>query len=257
MIREKEFDNEAITNQIAKCIEGFYTALINSLDNLKLKNVILRKNPYLFKIKGISSASEIVNSLLSAHVSSSEETIFGNEFFEPIAIFASGGNNKALAEGIDIKVETEDAIYAIAVKSGTNVFNAASKKKQEQSFVAAQKLANQARKRFIPIIGYGYGRKNQSNRGKPKIYSELAGQRFWREITGDDKFYIKLATFMDGHPEKYIEKFKDAYNRALNRFVMEFTKDFCKDDGSIYWEKLIEYNSSEIKVNYLTKHKNK
>jgi hypothetical protein len=54
--------------------------------------------------------------------------------------------------------------------------------------VAAQKLANQARKRFIPIIGYGYGRKNQSNRGKPKIYSELAGQRFWREITGDDKF---------------------------------------------------------------------
>lgn len=248
MIGSRKIDDESVAKHVAKCIEGFYNALIGSLDNLKLNNVLQRKNPYLFRIKGINNAAEIVNSLLSAHVSSSEETIFGNEFFEPIAVFVSGGNNKAIAEGIDIKIETEDTIYAIAVKSGTNVFNAASRKKQEQNFIAAQKLAAQAKKRFVPIIGYGYGRKRQSNKGIPKLYYEVAGQSFWREITGDDDFYIKLATFMDGHPEKYIEKYKEAYDRALNRFVSDFTKDFCKENGSIFWEKLIAYNSSERKV---------
>ncbi|MCI8489279.1 MAG: hypothetical protein HFJ04_03335, partial [Lachnospiraceae bacterium] len=64
-----------------------------------------------------------------AFVSSSEETIFGNCFFEPVAIAASNGN-KALAEGIDIMIQDNEnnTIAAIAVKSGPSVFNADSKK---------------------------------------------------------------------------------------------------------------------------------
>ena len=54
----------------------------------------------------MQSAAEIVDSVLTAFVSSSEETIFGNCFFEPIAIAASGGN-KALAEGIDIMIQNK------------------------------------------------------------------------------------------------------------------------------------------------------
>lgn len=56
-------------------------------------------------------------------------------------------------------VERDNTIYAIAVKSGTSVFNADSRKKQEQNFMAASKLAQQAKKRFVPIVGYGYGKK--------------------------------------------------------------------------------------------------
>ena len=67
----------------------------------------------------MQSATEIVDSVLTAFVSSSEETIFGNCFFEPIAIAASGGN-KALAEGIDIMIQNNETntISAIAVKVG-------------------------------------------------------------------------------------------------------------------------------------------
>jgi hypothetical protein len=243
----KKVNEEELIKLIAKCIDDFYNSITTSLDKLKLNNVLLRKNPYLFRMKAIKDASEIVNSLLAAHVSSSEETIFGNVFFEPIATFACGGN-KALAEGIDIMIETEDTIYAIAVKSGTNVFNASSRKKQEQNFNAAKKLADQVKKRYVPIIGYGYGKKQQSTKGIPKIYMEVAGQDFWSELTGDDNFYIKLISYMDGIPEKYIQNFKDAYTRALNRFVMKFTMDFCEEDGSINWGKLVEYNSGKKKI---------
>ena len=146
---------------------------------------------------------------------------------------------------MDIMVERDNTIYAIAVKSGTSVFNADSRKKQEQNFMAASKLAQQAKKRFVPIVGYGYGKKKSSNRGLPKFYMELAGKDFWTELTGDEEFYIKLIRFMDKLPEKYVEEFDTSYQKAANRLVREFTQEFCFEDGSIDWEKLVKFNSGE------------
>ena len=138
------YDEQEVIKAIATALENFYANLIEKIDGLNIKKVMKRKNPYLYRAKAMQSASEIVESVLTAFVSSSEETIFGNCFFEPIAIAASGGN-KALAEGIDIMIQdkTTNTISAIAVKSGPSVFNADSKKRQEQNFMAASKLAQQ------------------------------------------------------------------------------------------------------------------
>lgn len=239
-----EYDEKQIVSAIAIALDEFYTRLIAKINELDIESIMKRKNPYLFRAKAMSNASQIVEAILSAFVSSSEETIFGNVFFEPVAIAAVNGN-KALAAGVDIMVERPDVIYAIAVKSGVSVFNADSRARQEQNFAAASKLAQQAHKRLVPIIGYGYGKKKQSNRGLPKIYQELAGKEFWTELTGDENFYIKLIKMMGSLPEKYVEEFNLAYNRAANRLVKEFTTDFCLEDGSIDWQKLVIFNSGD------------
>ena len=44
-------------------------------------------------------------------------------------------------------------------------------------------------------------------------------------------------------PEKYVADYKESYNRAANRLVREFSNSFCREDGSIDWEKLVEFNS--------------
>lgn len=238
------YDEEVVVQAIATALDEFYATLIAKIDHMKIATIIKRKNPYLFRAKAMNGAAQIVDAILNAFVSSSEETIFGNVFFEPIATAAVKGQ-KALAEGVDIMVEKDDTIYAIAVKSGTSVFNASSKKRQEQNFMAAQKLASQAHKRFVPIIGYSYGKKKTSNRGIPRFYSELAGQEFWTELTGDDQFYIKLIRLMDTLPEKYVDRFEKSYQKAANRLVKEFTNEFCLDDGSIDWEKLVQFNSGK------------
>lgn len=137
----------------------------------------------------------------------------------------------------------ENIIYAIAVKSGTSVFNNDSKKKQIQNFNAAHKLAQQAKARYEPIIGYSYGKKRSSGRGKPQIYRELAGQDFWYELTGDKEFYIKIIDYMGTKPEKYLEKYRESYNKACNRLVKQFTAKFCDDDGNIDWTRLVRFNS--------------
>ena len=143
------YDEQAVIQAIASALETFYGTLIEKIDGLNIQKVMKRKNPYLYRAKAMQSATEIVDSVLTAFVSSSEETIFGNCFFEPIAIAASGGN-KALAEGIDIMIQNNETntISAIAVKSGPSVFNADSKKRQEQNFTAASKLAQQAKARY-------------------------------------------------------------------------------------------------------------
>ena len=227
------YDEQAVIQAIASALETFYGTLIEKIDGLNIQKVMKRKNPYLYRAKAMQSATEIVDSVLTAFVSSSEETIFGNCFFEPIAIAASGGN-KALAEGIDIMIQNNETntISAIAVKSGPSVFNADSKKRQEQNFTAASKLAQQAKARYEAYIGYCYGKKKESGRGKPKIYQELAGKRFWTELTGDEDFYIKIIGYMGTMPEKYVADYKESYNRAANRLVREFSNSFCREDGS-------------------------
>ena len=240
------YKEEEVVKAIAHALDEFYGSLIEKIDGLDIIKIMKRKNPYLYRAKAMENASEIVENVLNAFVSSSEETIFGNCFFEPLAIAASGGN-KALAEGIDIMVQDNDSntIYAVAVKSGPSVFNADSKKRQEQNFMAASKLAQQAKARYEAVIGYAYGRKKESGRGKPKMYRELAGKYFWTELTGDDDFYLKIVHFMGELPEQYVAAYKESYNKAFNRLVREFSIKFCKKDGSIDWEKLVEFNSGD------------
>lgn len=240
----ENYNEQAIVEAIATALDAFYSSLIAKVNSLNIKSIMKRKNPYLFRAKAMNGAAQIVDAILAAFISSSEETIFGNVFFEPIACAAAQGQ-KALAEGVDIMVERDNTIYAIAVKSGTSVFNADSRKKQEQNFMAASKLAQQAKKRFVAMIGYSYGKKKASSRGLPKFYSELAGKEFWTELTGDEEFYIKLIRLMDRLPEKYVEDFDEAYQKAANRLVKEFTIEFCNDDGGIDWEKLVRFNSGD------------
>ena len=58
---------------------------LKKLRDLQLKTLTTRKNPYLFKVKGMNVAADIVRGFLEAAISSSEETQFGN-WMEQLAI---------------------------------------------------------------------------------------------------------------------------------------------------------------------------
>lgn len=233
------YDYEAAAEAVARSLSTFYVKLTQKLETVDIYTVLRKKNIYLYRAKGVRSATEICESILSAFVSSSEETIFGNEFFEPLAIVLSGGQ-KAIAEGVDITVDKDGTVFAIAVKSGTSVYNADSKKRQEQNFASAQKRAQQARKAFYPVVGYGYGtRKLKAG----SIYLELAGQDFWYWLTGDEDFYLRMIDLMGKKPDEYADIFSFQYTRALNRMVRDFTNDFCDAYGDIDWDRLVRYNS--------------
>jgi molybdopterin biosynthesis enzyme MoaB len=94
-----------ITKFIEEHIPGFHQKRLKSLASLKLKKVLQRKNPYLYKAKFVVSAPDLVKAILDAHLSSQEEAIFGG-FLEEFAVFICAlvfGGKKSSAEGIDLE----------------------------------------------------------------------------------------------------------------------------------------------------------
>jgi hypothetical protein len=81
------------TYVLTDVLRPFYKKRIEALTELKLitgnKAILSRKNPYLFKAKNILTAEEFVRSALDAHLSSQEETYFGN-LMEGLAVFVCG-----------------------------------------------------------------------------------------------------------------------------------------------------------------------
>lgn len=77
-----------IKRYVVERIGDFHEARLAGLDKLKLKSVLARKNLYLFRAKNQVMASEIVKGILDSHLSSSEETVFG-DWLEGLAIFVA------------------------------------------------------------------------------------------------------------------------------------------------------------------------
>ncbi|MFF0830242.1 PmeII family type II restriction endonuclease [Brevibacillus sp. NPDC003359] len=231
---------DQIEKLISELLDNFYRRRIEKITTLKLKDTLARKNPYLYKSLGIEKASDIVEEILKAYMSSSDEGIFGDAFFEPLAEIVSGGH-VGDTEGVDVIIEDKSNHKAIAVKSGTNVFNADSRKKQAENFAKLRARIAKRGKLFDAIVGYGYGKK-ETDLNK-QGFRELAGQVFWEEITGDEYFYLKIIHLIKEKPLQHLPEYHKEFNAAVNRFTFEFMREFCNEDGTINWEKLVKFNS--------------
>lgn len=217
---------------------------MQKLNTLKLKQILRRKNPYLYKALGNQSATEIIEGILSAYLSSSDEGIFGDAFFEPIAKAVSGGVVSP-SEGVDIAIETRNKYLAISVKSGPNPYNSSQKKRQNDEFQTLRRRLMKLKKHFDAMLGHCYGRL-RTEPSRTQIYRDRSGQEFWTEITGDNDFYIKLIKFMrEDIIVKHREEYQKAWKQAINRYVRDFTNEFCNKKGAINWGKLLQFNSGK------------
>lgn len=234
-------EDEQLKALIAEQLAIFYQRRLAKLNTLKLDDIIKRKNPYMFKTTS-SSPETLINTFMSAFFSASDEGIFGDAFFEPIALSVSGGVVSP-SEGVDVAIETEDKYLAISVKSGPNIFNASQTKRQNDEFMKLRSRLTKLNKQFDALLGHCYGRR-VSNPTQTKIFRESSGQVFWSELTGDDDFYKKLILFIDDiQVRHHLIDFERQWELIRNRYLKEFFEQYCKPTGEIDWEKIVEINS--------------
>lgn len=65
---------------------------------------------------------------------------------------------------------------------------------------------------------------------------------------GDSKvqlknLYTKIIEPLGHQAKERNDDFIQSYSQMINKFTREFAETFCKNDGSINWEKLIQFNS--------------
>ena len=186
---------------------------------------------------GLESAPELVLRVLDAFQSASDETIFGECFFEPLAKVVSRGK-VGEARGIDFAIETQDTYSAYAMKSGPKIFNASQGIQQDPEFTELLQRLKKIRKQFDPVLAHGYGRKNVGIT-KKRRYRIASGQRFWEEITGDSDFYLKIMRVMNDYPRIHDAQYGPVWAATKARIADEFMHTFCFPTYEIDWEKLL------------------
>lgn len=234
-----------VVNFVEENIGEFHGRRADSLKGLRLSQVLKRKNPYLFKAKNINDAHDLVKLILDAHLSSQEETVFG-EFLEKLAIFVCGkvfGGRKSPAEGIDLEFTRDNVSYIVSVKSGPNWGNSSQIKRMVDNFKQAKRILRTGNNKvnIQAVNGCCYGRDNKPDKGD---YLKLCGQEFWGFISGNDSLYVDIIEPLGYRAKERNEEFFMEYSRILNLFTQQFTDNFCVN-GKINWDKLVQFNSGE------------
>ena len=232
-----------ITEYVENHIGDFHAAKLRNLESLKLDNILKRKNPYLFRAKGIGIASDLVKLLMDAFLSSQEETLFG-DFLENLAIFVCSrtyGGRKSTTEGIDLEFERDGQLCLVAIKSGPNWGTSSQIKRMRENFRQAARVyrTNNRTVNILAINGCCYGRDNNPDKGD---YQKLCGQHFWEFISQNPNLYIELIEPLGYKAKTRNEAFLQKYDNLVNRFSQLFSEHYCID-GNIDWTKLVRFSS--------------
>lgn len=233
-------------------IGTFHQKRINSLRDLKLRDVLRKKNPYLFKAKYILTVEEIIKGITDAHISSSEETIFG-DWLEGLAIFINSkvyNGVKSGIPGIDLEFTKSDIRYILNIKSSPKWHNKSQRDKMLNEFNDAKRTfaTSGSKLQVTAVNGCCYGRDNKPHKFPVKgtDYLKLCGQRFWEFISGDPDLYTKIIEPLGHQAKEKNDDFMQSYAKMINKFTKEFADTFCKNDGSIDWDKLVRFNSATV-----------
>lgn len=244
----KKLNPKDVLKFIEKNIGTFHKKRIQSLDELKLSKVLQRKNPYLFKAKYVLTAEQIVKGLVDAHISSNEETIFG-DWLEGLAIFINAkvySGRKSGITGIDLEFDKNGTRNIVTIKSGPNWGNSSQIKKMKADFKTAKITlrTSNSQMNIVAVNGCCYGRDNKPDKGD---YFKYCGQSFWEFISGNGELFTEIIEPLGCKAKEKNDDFIKSYSQMVNKFTKEFSNIFCKDDGSIDWDKLVRFNSATAK----------
>ena len=243
--RMNELNPDLIRDYVEKHIGEFHEGRIASLNSLRLSDVLKRKNPYLFKAKNMVTSEMIVRGFIDAHISSNEETIFGN-WLEGLAIYINGivfGGKKSGIPGIDLEFDNDDKRFIVSIKSGPNWGNSSQIKKMINDFTTAKRSlrTSNARLDVVAVNGCCYGKDKNPDKG---TYYKYCGQQFWSFISGNENLYLDIIEPLGHNARLKNEEYNQLHSNMINRFTKEFSVEYCHANGEINWQKLVKYNSA-------------
>ena len=236
--------DEQIILYVQANIGSFHDKRLEALNRLELAKLLRRKNPYLFRSKNLVVAADLIKSLLDAHLSSQEETLFG-DFLEGLAIHVAGivhGGLKSSAKGIDLEFLKDGARYIVSIKSGPNWGNSSQVAKMRTDFSTAARVIRQGNTgtNVIAINGCCYGRNTIPDKGD---YFKYCGQKFWKLISNDAEFYTRIIEPLGHNAKLRNDAFNENYGAVINRLSIEFAENFCDKSGAIDWRKFVAFSS--------------
>ncbi len=242
----KSISHQEVAQFVNEHIGDFHESRISRVKEVKLREVLQKKNPYLFRAKNILTAERLIHSLLQAYLSSSEEELFG-EFLEELAIFIAGKTlhgRKSPGTGIDLEFTKGGVVYLVSIKSGVNWGNSSQYAALRDRFKKAVQVLKQSEsvKAVQPVLASCYGKRRTTNNGE---YLRICGQEFWNFISGNPNLYTEILEPLGHQAKQHNQRYEEELAIVINKFTSEFSKQFCRD-GKIDWNELVRFNSGNM-----------
>lgn len=254
--------DDQLSQKVSELVETFHARRLAKLRELSLSTALQKKNPYMYRAIAGDDPRGLAELILEASITSSDETSWGNDFFEELAIFVAQQAYaddpsvycvKAEASGTDLVIHTspKSRIY-VAVKSGKSVFNSSSRQKQADHF--SQLRARLPGVDVRTVVGYAYTSKRPVTEAAVggvqahNYFEEFAGREFWKFISGgeddgDDTLYLRIMNAIasgDGD----LQGFRIELNKVVNDWAAELLEKFGDNEGRFNWGKLLFFNSA-------------
>lgn len=242
---------DEITQYVNDNIDDFHNQRLRILSSLTLPTLV-SKNPYLFRAKNITKASELVEGTMSALLSSSEEEQFGR-FLEGLAIFVAEramGGVKSSAPGVDLEFVNDGVHYVVSIKSGPKWGNSSQQKKLAEDLQKAlvRLKQGQGRVNADSVLGICYG-KTRTKRHPTRGYLKLVGQNFWAFISGSKTLYTDIIVPLGYKAKEHNDLYLQKLNNMSNLLTIQFGEKFCDADGAMDWDRLVRANSGNFDLN--------
>lgn len=246
MTHMNDLDLEKVYQFANEHIAFFHEARINRIKQINLGDLLRKKNPYLFKAKGINQAADLVASILDAFLSSSEEKLFG-DFLEELAIHIAEqtvNGRKSSSTSIDLEFDRSGINYLVSIKSGPNWGNSSQYASLRRDFQAAVKVLKQSKQilNVQPVLGICYGKTKTLNNGQ---YLKITGQNFWFFLSNQENLYTDIIQPIGYKAKRHNQLYEQEKARVYNEFTKAFLNEFCPD-GQIDWNKLVKFNSGNL-----------
>jgi hypothetical protein len=240
-----KLDLKDVADYVENNIGIFHQKRIDKIKSLNLTKILLSKNPYLFKAKYLLTAEQIINSLVTATISSSEESIFG-DWLEGLAIFVNQKvyrGWKSGIKGIDLEFDDNGIRYIVTIKSGPNWGNSGQIEKMINHFNTARRTLSTSNSKLhiVSVNGCCYGRENHAL--KPENYYKYCGQKFWEFLSGNSELYTEIIEPLGYKAKEKNDDYMLSYSQLVNKLTLEFLNNFCFSDGNLDWKKIVEFNS--------------
>ena len=240
----KALNLDDVRDYVNENIVDFHQRKLKSLEELKLEK-LLTKNPYLLRAKNLVTPQGLIDDLLSAFLSSSEEKLFG-DFLEGLAVFVAeqtSGGHKSTAQGVDLEFFNNNTHYVVSIKSGPSWGNSSQQDKLADDLKRSVGRLKQSHQTLNvqPVLGICYGKtKTSFIRG----YMKIVGQNFWYLISENPNLYIDIIEPVGHRAEEHNNNFAEEKSKIISRFTIEIgNKFFHSSTGEVDWIKLIQFNS--------------
>lgn len=247
--RMKAIKRSLVEKFVKDYITKFHDSRLKRLESTTLSSLLGNKNPYLFRAKNLTTAQELITSLLEAQLSSAEEKIFG-DFLESLAIFVAQKRLKATkssSPGIDLEYMKKGTRFLVSIKSGVNWGNSSQWSALRRYFTDARKVLLQSKssiRHVETILGICYGKaKTTLKEGNIK---QVCGQNFWYMLSGEKQFYVSIIKPLSYRAIEASTTFNTKKAEKINKFTKEFITQYCDENGIILWNKVITFNSKNM-----------